>query len=448
MIKIGVIVQSWHYFADPFKLQPVWELYFATLLEERFARLGKGKVSVLDLRDARLPESGVDIERLDKQIEAHDLFFLWVQKIADYPEAVNIARQLKEAYPACKVAAGGTAIDIFAESAPADFDVVIHGPAEESLLRIVSDIESGKNEQIYRDDWRKRLYSEYPIARRNFLPKRAIVNTELFKQYGGLLGTSAMFQRGCNFKCAYCIYNVPHAIQSRSLSQVQEEIEYLKREYHITGLNLRDEIAIPLNSKIAGPFLETLGNANLKWRGQTKIGASKTKIVARETIRLAAESGCVELAVGVETASQQVMDMIDKRQDLSQVQKFIANCHDFGIKIKMCLILGLPGEPPDIVERTIALIEDAKPDFVNVSGFCPVPGSPIALCPEKFGIRHIDSDWNKHAHLMFRFEDDEHFGLPFEYKTQAPWGRAFSKIEIIRNIKTIQHYLRDRKMAY
>lgn len=448
MISIAVIVQSWHYFADPFKLQPVWELYFATLLSTRLAARKKARVSVVDLREARRKTSRIDLNQVADYIREHDLFFLWVQKIADYPEAVSLAQQLRRAYPRCKVAAGGTAIDIFAAEAPSHFDIIIHGPAEESLLRIVCDLAAGNARKVYRDDWSKRSYADYPMARRDFLPERSIVNRELFKKYGGLRGTSAMFQRGCNFKCAYCIYNVPHAIQMRSLAQIHEEIEYLKRDYKITGLNLRDEIAIPLNPKVAVPFLETIGKSGLKWRGQTKIGTSKTQAVPREIIKLAAQSGCLELAVGVETASQQVMDLIDKRQDLSQVKPFIAHCHEFGIKIKMCLILGLPGEPPDIVERTITLVEDVKPDFVNVSGFCPVPGSAIASHPEQFGIGKIETDWRRYAHLMFRFEDEEHFGLPFEYCQEAPWGRSFSKQEIIANIKTIQHYLRERKMVY
>jgi radical SAM superfamily enzyme YgiQ (UPF0313 family) len=142
------------------------------------------------------------------------------------------------------------------------------------------------------------------------------------------------------------------------------------------------------------------------------------------------------------------MDLIGKRQDLSQVTPFIEHCHEFGIRVKMCLILGLPGEPRDIVARTIGLINTAQPDFVNVSGFCPVPGSPIARHPERFGIKSIETDWRKHAHLMLRFEDKEHFGLPFEYQREAPWGTAFSRAEIIENIRGVQHYLRERQMVY
>ena len=152
-------------------------------------------------------------------------------------------------------------------------------------------IKKGHLKNIYKDEWKQRKYSSYPFARRHYLPNNAIVNTELFGEYGGLLGTSAMMQRGCCFKCAFCVYNVPGYIQPKSNQMVEEEIEYLKREYKIQGLNLRDEIAIPLAPKVAAGFLDAIGRTNLKWRGQTKVGASKGKMVTREVLKLAAESG-------------------------------------------------------------------------------------------------------------------------------------------------------------
>jgi radical SAM superfamily enzyme YgiQ (UPF0313 family) len=241
---------------------------------------------------------------------------------------------------------------------------------------------------------------------------------------------------------------MPHVIQSRTAEQMVEEVEYLKSTYGIEGLNLRDEIAIPLNPQRAVAHLAALKQGGLIWRGQTKVGSSSTNAVPREIIALAADSGCVELAIGVESASQRVMDIVDKRQDISQVRRFIADCHDYGIKIKMCLILGLPGEQADIAERTCAFIDEAGPDFVNVSGFCPMPGSAIFGDPEKYGIKHIDRDWRRYAHLMYRFSDDETFGLPFEYADITPWGRGFSRREISENIRKVQHFLQKRGMAY
>ena len=47
MLNISFIIPSWHYFDDPFKLQPYWELYYATILKEQ---LNKANIDLIDLR--------------------------------------------------------------------------------------------------------------------------------------------------------------------------------------------------------------------------------------------------------------------------------------------------------------------------------------------------------------------------------------------------------------
>ena len=47
-MNITFIVPSWHYFHDPFRLQPYWEMYYATILRKQ---LGSNyNVKICDLR--------------------------------------------------------------------------------------------------------------------------------------------------------------------------------------------------------------------------------------------------------------------------------------------------------------------------------------------------------------------------------------------------------------
>ena len=119
-----------------------------------------------------------------------------------------------------------------------------------------------------------------------------------------------------------------------------------------------------------------------------------------------------------------------------------------GIKIKICLILGLPGEPEDIVEKTIQLLSELEPNYASVSGFLPVPGSPIANNPELFGIKHIDKNWHRYSHLLYRFSDSEDVGLPFEYDTSEGSMNNFNREQISENILQVQSWLQDRGMVY
>jgi len=441
MFSISIVVPSWHYFADPFKLQPLLELYFATVIDSRFGGR-EVKVNVVDLRQRRKGQNEFQLGKINSYIPEQDMYFYWISKTADYPELVSVVKEIRRVFPKAKHVAGGTHIDNFPEECERHFDAIILGPGEESLISIIKDSLKGSLKKVYKSDWNLVNYNDYPFARRHYLPKTDIVNMLLFEKYGDIPATTALFSRGCNFKCAYCVYNVPSKIQVRSPEAIEEEIKYLKNEYEIEGLNLKDEMCIPPPENITIPFLKAIARAGVIWRGQTRVGPS------REILALARQTGCVELAIGVESASQQVLNIIRKGQTIQQVRDFIYSAKSVGIRIKMCLILGLPGEPRNIVDMTRKFIEETQPDYASISGFCPVPGSEIFKNREYYGIKYIDEDWNKHAHLLFRFSDQEDFGLPFEYEKTNRWGKTFSRPEIINNIRELQHYLKEHNMSY
>ncbi len=436
MFKVSIIISDWHYWANPLRIQPIHELYFATAIDAHFLNR-EVRVNLIDLR-------GIQPDRQVYHILKSDLYFYWIPKTGDYLGIQRVVDQLRQVYPQARHAAGGTHIDIFPEESAQVFDAIVIGPGEESFVSIIDDCLKANLQKIYKSDYKDINYGNYPFMRRHYLPETAIVNTLLFEKYGkDIRSTCVLFSRGCSFRCKFCIYNVPNAIQMRTPQSIEEEINYLKQEYKIKAINLKDEICIPIIDTAAIPFLEAVQRSKIIWRGQTTVAG-----ISEEKIRLAKESGCVELAVGVESASQQVMDILDKKIKLDQVINFINLCKKYSIKVKMCLIFGLPGEPENILDLTRTFIEEAGPDYVSLSGLDPVPGSEIYSNFRYYGIKDIDTNWEKHAHLLYRFSDYEEVGIPFEYEKTNRWGKAFSRAQIIENIQKMQGYFREHKMIY
>lgn len=436
MFNATFIVPTWKYFANPFKLQPLLELYYATILQES----SEVDVSVTDLRNyrsCRNDNPGLSFEDFcDATISQKSLYLYWSPKTADFYEVNDVVTFLRRKYPQSLHVAGGTHVDNFTLECCDVFDAVIAGPGERAIPQIIKDCTNNSLKQVYRDNWKDVHYKDYPFARRDFLPKETIVNTELFEKYGSTTGTSVLFSKGCPFKCSFCVYNVPNRLQVRNPSDIEAEINYLKNDYGVASINLRDEVCLGLSEKTYAPVLHAIGNCNVTWRGQTRVG------VKRDLLELAKKSGCVELALGVETVSEDVLETIQKHQTMKDSEDMIRHCKEVGIKTRINLILGLPNEPVDIVDKTIKFIDSNEPDYVSISGLCPVPGSDMFKNPSKYGIRMIDQDWNKHAHLMFRFNDNEDHGLPFEYED------GFTRSEIVQNILFLQKYLQERNMVY
>ena len=171
---------------------------------------------------------------------------------------------------------------------------------------------------------------------------------------------------------------------------------------------------------------------------------------SEELLKIASQTGLKELALGIESVdSDMVLEISNKpSKSIANNIKYIELCRKYGIKVKVCLIFGLPGESKNVLKKTIDFLDSVKPDYVAVSGFAPVPGSPFYQNPKKYGIKHIYDDLSQHAHLLYRFDEDEETGLPFEYESMTPFGKSLSREEIIFNIKEVQKYLREREMSY
>ena len=202
--------------------------------------------------------------------------------------------------------AGGTHVENCPEECAKVFNSIFHGTAEETIVQAFSDWQLGKLIKRY-DPGAVFPFSNYAHASRAFLPPDSIVNQDHFKQHGNYLGTGAYFSRGCGFRCRFCVYNRPGKFEYRTGIQITNEIEYLKRKYGIEAINLRDEVCIPVNRKIASEYLEAIGNSGIIWRGQT------VPFGDEDMVRLARDSGCVELAIGVESAdSDRVLEISNK----------------------------------------------------------------------------------------------------------------------------------------
>lgn len=433
MFEVGVVVPSWAYWADPTKLQPLWELYYATLIEDR---VPGAKVRVIDTRGDGAPKDAADLPECD-------LYFYWIMKSADAPELYEHARTLKMLRPKSVHMAGGTHADHKTDECAAIFDAVFTGTAEELIVQAIADWQAGQLESVYRGTV-PYLFTDYGHARRGFLPADRIVNNLHFAQHGGVPGTGAYFSRGCTFRCRFCIYNTPGKFEYRSGERIAAELAHLKAEYGVQGVNLRDEVCVPVNLKQARDYIGAIGEAGVIWRGQT------VPLGKEEAVELAAQSGCKELALGIESVdSDLVLEISNKpSQSIDANRRYIELLKKHGIKVKVCLIFGLPGESRHVVERTIRFLEEVQPDYVALSGFDPVPGSPFHTEPEKYGIRWIDQSLQNHSHLIYRYGDEEEVGLPFEYEPDGPFGKALSRREILDNIRTVQGFLRDHAMIY
>ena len=73
------------------------------------------------------------------------------------------------------------------------------------------------------------------------------------------------------------------------------------------------------------------------------------------------------MSLGVESASQRSLDIINKGIQLERTKETIYHLKQNGIEARVYMVIGLPGEPEDIVEQTWAFVKETTPDLVYLS---------------------------------------------------------------------------------
>lgn len=407
-MKLNFVIPSWSYWENPLRAQPLTQLYLATILENE-----GHKVTITDTRDGKktLPFAAAHFHTVASP---------------DFEEVKGIVKD----NPGIHVA-GGPHISIFPEESKQVFDSIAIGRGEESIKQIARDIKFGELKREYSIPAKK----DYPFPKRHFLPKEKIV-TRLFKTVD-IKSTTVLFSRGCPQACTFCANYTKGPIKRRSLDSIEEEIDYLQSNYGIEGLSLQDEICFPPKPNETKDFLALLKIKGLSWRGQTRAGLKE------DTIRRAAKSGCLELSIGLESVDENVLRIAKKGINLNMAEETLGLLKKYGIKSRLYLLNGLPGEPEDIVDRTKAFLERTDPDVVLLSTLQPYPGSEIYNHPERFGMKITNKDFSTYNHLRCRFEDSKdkvEDAVPFEYEP----GRGLTRQQIMNNLTALQSYLRDK----
>jgi radical SAM superfamily enzyme YgiQ (UPF0313 family) len=71
-----------------------------------------------------------------------------------------------------------------------------------------------------------------------------------------------------------------------------------------------------------------------------------------------------------------VLKRIKKATTTEKIKENIALIHSHGIPVAAYFILGLPGETPEDMEKTIRFARESKVEWAQFACYLPIPGSP------------------------------------------------------------------------
>jgi radical SAM superfamily enzyme YgiQ (UPF0313 family) len=183
--------------------------------------------------------------------------------------------------------------------------------------------------------------------------------------------------RGCPYECTFCASPklCDRKIRFRSPDNVVEEIKYLINNFQIKEIHFEDDNLTLRRDNIEKLCYLLIGNGiKVNWACPNGIRADK---VDREIIQLMKDSGCYFFSYGIESANNNILKNIKKRESIEVIEKAIEIADEVGISTQGFFIFGLPGETAGTIEENIVFAVKSKLSRAQFLILDVLPGSEL-----------------------------------------------------------------------
>jgi len=181
--------------------------------------------------------------------------------------------------------------------------------------------------------------------------------------------------KGCVNRCTFCHRFYP-GYKVLEPGDVISHIEQLRTKHDVGFVLFGDENFGTHKEKTA-EIVAYLRRNRVNWAA-----CGKAKTIDLETMRSWKEAGCVGVALGTESGSQRMLDVMEKRTTMDENINALRVFNECGMSFGIAIVLGMPGESDATVEESIKNLGTVIPNNVaaayeiGVNWFQAIPGTP------------------------------------------------------------------------
>lgn len=218
---------------------------------------------------------------------------------------------------------------------------------------------------------------------------------------------NVLTSKGCSVGCDFCynkIFN-QNQIRQRDVGHVWEEISFLHEQHGVHHIAFVDDNFFE-NKQHARKIMEKFRNSGWNMTWETTCRADDMAHFDDEYLQLIRDSGCKELFIGFESASDRVLKDVHKRIEQSQMLVCMERARKYGWIVRALFVVGLPGEKRKELMQTLDTVDflrEKYPDCVKVPVFgiyTPYPQLPPNL--SKTGGTYVEpqtvEEWAEYHH--------------------------------------------------
>lgn len=300
---------------------------------------------------------------------------------ASFKQAILTSRRLKEIYPGCVILFGG----IHPTALPGEslsyehVDLVLKGEAERPLIELYRCLKSGSdltyidNLSYKRDGrivhnpmqyWHEDLENDPPFPYHLF-------SSKLYD-----LGMTAS-SRGCPYDCIFCSNRVTtgRKYRFRKPEAVVGELDMLSKKYGVTDVIFLDDNFLARKDRIHSMLgqIRSIGlEKRMRFDFQTRADTVEEGILSELYA-----SGFKMISFGIETASEEIMRTINKKETVAETAEAIRKAKKAGLKVKATFIFGLPGDSHRARMDCVGLDRELGLSIVRYNNATPYPGTKL-----------------------------------------------------------------------
>jgi len=193
------------------------------------------------------------------------------------------------------------------------------------------------------------------------------LNREFFTQepslnHYNIPEVSIISSRGCIYNCSFCAaarsLNKDYPVRERTVGSIYEELSEIQKKYPETkSIRILDDLFLKSKRSLT-KAIDLFKKFEYKWRSMAHIRTFSN--IPQITINNLRISGCVELFIGIESGTPNILKSINKTHDIQLIKNNLTKVFKAGINVKGYFICGFPDETIEDLERTYNLALDIK----------------------------------------------------------------------------------------
>ncbi len=343
------------------------------------------------------------------------------------PRAYQIGDEFKKFGK--KVVMGGIHASALPEEALIHADAVVVGEAEGIWLKVLEDFKKGKMSGIYRSPQFANLQG-LPS------PRYDLLQEDRYR----LLKINYPFQagRGCPFNCDFCSVTkfFGGTFRWRPINEVIQEIKKTSKK----KISFVDDNIFG-NQEYARELFQALIPLKIRWGAEASINIAKNE----ELLRLASESGCAFLVLGIESLSSLNLKSVGKTFfHVNEISDSINKIRKYGINVRTEMIFGFDYDDPGVFARTVDFLVKNKVTYADFFIMVPLPETKLRerLANES---RLLSTNWSKYDALHAVFQPKLMTPEELEKGLWKAYRQFFSIPNIIKRIIFSRGVLGNRR---